>query len=111
MPRVYRRAAARNDLIEHYAYLAHEAGQETADRFMDSAEASFALLATQPAMGAPLTLRRPELAGMRKWSVDRFDNFLIFYQPQPDGVVIVRVLHVARDWWGLLGTASPRPNT
>ena len=103
MPRVYRRAAARNDLIEHYAYLAQEAGQGTADRFMDSAEASFALLATQPAMGAPLTLRRSELAGIRKWSIDGFDNFLIFYQPHPEGIAIVRVLHAARDWWNLLG--------
>jgi toxin ParE1/3/4 len=46
MLRVYRRAAARTDLIEHYAYLAMEAGEAAADRFMDNAEASFNLLAT-----------------------------------------------------------------
>lgn len=40
---------------------------------------------------------------MRKWRVDGFENVLIFYQPRPDGVAIVRVLHAARDWWGLLG--------
>jgi toxin ParE1/3/4 len=54
-------------------------------------------------MGAPLTLRHPDLAGMRKWRVKDFDNFLIFYQPRPDGVSIVRVLHSAQDWWHLLG--------
>jgi len=31
MPRVYRRAAARRDLIEHYVYLAEHAGEPTAD--------------------------------------------------------------------------------
>ncbi|WP_084226817.1 type II toxin-antitoxin system RelE/ParE family toxin [Nitrosospira sp. NpAV] len=40
---------------------------------------------------------------MRKWRVKDFDNVLIFYLPRPDGVLIVRVLHAARDWWGLLG--------
>jgi toxin ParE1/3/4 len=27
----------------------------------------------------------------------------VFYEPRPDGVSIVRVLHAASDWWGLLG--------
>jgi toxin ParE1/3/4 len=54
-------------------------------------------------IGAPLALRRAELAGMRKWRVKDFDNHLIFYQPRPDGVSIVRVIHAARDWWSILG--------
>ena len=103
MPRVDKHATARGDLIEHYVYLVEGAGERVANRFLDNAEASFNLLAIQPKMGAPLTLRRPELAGMRKWRVDDFDNFLIFYLPRLDGVVIVRVLHAARDWWTLLG--------
>ena len=105
MPHVYKQAAARNDLIEHYIYLAEEAGEAVADCFMDAAATSFNVLATQPEIGAPLTLRRTELAGMRKWSVDGFDNILVFYLPLPNGVTIVRVLHAARDWWGLLGLA------
>ena len=52
---------------------------------------------------APLILRPPELAELRKWRVKDFDNHLIFYLPRPDGVSIVRVLHAASDWWGLLG--------
>ncbi len=53
-----------------------------------------------------LTSRRPpcpELAGMRKWRINDFDNYLIFYLPRPDGVSIVRVLYSAQDWWSLLG--------
>ncbi|MBK9308394.1 MAG: XRE family transcriptional regulator [Nitrospira sp.] len=36
-------------------------------------------------------------------AITGFENHLIFYIPQPDGVSIVRVLHAARDWWSLLG--------
>ena len=103
MAEVRQRAAARRDLVEHFVYLAESAGLDTAERFLAQAEASFNDLATQPMIGAPLTLKHPELAGMRKWRVKDFDNFLIFYLPRPDGVSVVRVLYAARDWWGLLG--------
>lgn len=40
MGKVYRRPAARNDLIEHFAYLAENAGETIANRFLDQVEAS-----------------------------------------------------------------------
>src|ERR1039457_5863364 len=103
MPRVFRRAAARRDLVAHYVYLAENAGEAIADRFLLNAEASFADLAEHPDMGAPLVLRRPELAELRKWRVKDFEHFLIFYQPRGDGASIVRVLHANQDWWRTLG--------
>ena len=103
MPTVHQRAAARRDLMEHFVYLAENAGLDTAGRFLTQAEASFNDLANQPKMGAPLTLKHADLAGMRKWRVKDFDNFLIFYLPHHDGVSIVRVLYATRDWWSLLG--------
>jgi toxin ParE1/3/4 len=103
---VYRRPAARRDLIIHYGYLIENAGLAVADRFLCNIEASFDDLAGQPMIGAPLTLRHPALTGMRKWRVKDFDNHLIFYLPNPDGVSIVRVLHAARDWWRLLHIAN-----
>ena len=103
MPKVFQHATASRDLIEHFVYLAENAGLDTAEHFLTSAETSFNDLAGQPMIGAPLKLRRSELAGMRKWRVKDFDNVLIFYLPSADGVSIVRVLHAARDWWGLLG--------
>jgi len=103
MPAVSQHAAARRDLVEQFVYLAEEAGLDTAERFLASAEASFNDLARQPMIGAPLTLRHPDLATMRKWRIKDFENHLIFYIPHSDGVTIVRVLHAARDWWSLLG--------
>jgi toxin ParE1/3/4 len=100
---VYKRAATRRDLVAHFVYLAENAGIDTADRFLANAEHSFAELAEQPTMGSPLTLKRPEFAGMRKWRVQDFENFIIFYLPRRDGISVVRVLHATRDWWSLLG--------
>jgi len=103
MPTVTKREAARRDLVGHFVYLAENAGLDLAERFLANAEASFQELAQQPRMGAPLTLTHPGLAGLRKWRVKGFNNHLVFYQPRPDGVSIVRVLHAASDWWSLLG--------
>ena len=102
MPKVYQREAARRDLVEHFVYLAENASLDTAERFLERAETTFDDLAGQPTMGAPLTLKRPELAGLRKWRVKDFDHHMIFYMPRPDGVSIVRVLYATRDWWSLL---------
>jgi toxin ParE1/3/4 len=103
MRRVYKRPTARRDLIEHYVYLAENAGEETAERFFTQAERTFTDLAENREMGASLTLVDPQLAGLRKWRVKDFEKFLIFYFPRADGVSIVRVLHSAQDWWERLG--------
>jgi toxin ParE1/3/4 len=92
MAAVFQRPAARCDLLEHYVYLAENAGEALADRFLANVETAFTELSEHPDIGAPLTLRRPELAGLRKWPVKEFENFLIFYVPRAHGVSVVRVL-------------------
>lgn len=103
MYRVYRRAAARRDLVEHYVYLAESAGEDIAESFLMRAEATFLTLAEHPKMGSPLQLRNPRLAELRKWRVQEFENFLVFYVPRSNGVSLVRVLYATQDWWGVLG--------
>ena len=103
MATVYKRANAKRDLVEDYVYLAEHADIETAERFLASADESFSDLARRPGMGTALSVNDPKLAGLRKWRVNGFEKFLIFYLPRPDGVSIVRVLHAAKNWWGLLG--------
>lgn len=77
--RITKRAAARRDLVEHYVYLAENASESVAERFLSSAEASFQELLRQPLIGAPLPLTHPMLAGMRKWRIRDFDRLLIFF--------------------------------
>ncbi len=103
MGKFFVREKARDDLVAHVVYLAEKAPSDVADRFLESAEATFTELASQPFIGAPLGLQNPEFAGIRKWRVRGFENHLVFYEARPDGVSVVRVLHAASDWWALLG--------
>ncbi|MGH9648497.1 MAG: type II toxin-antitoxin system RelE/ParE family toxin [Bryobacteraceae bacterium] len=72
MASVHKRASAKRDLAAHYVYLAEQAGIETAERFLQDADKSFADLSMNPQMGIALSLRPPELAGLRKWHVSGF---------------------------------------
>jgi len=62
-----------------------------ADNLLDDIDSSCQLLAMQPQAGR----LRPELAPeLRSFPVGRY---VVFYQPQDDGIEVVRVLHSARD--------------
>jgi toxin ParE1/3/4 len=103
MTGIQKHAAAKRDLVRHYVYLFDNAGLEVAERFLLQAEKSFISLSRHPKMGLELQPRSAELAGLRKWPVKGFENFLIFYRPRPKGISIVRVIHGSQDWWTLLG--------
>ena len=63
-----------------------------ADESLDSIQATVSLLANQPEMGRG----RPELAdGLRSFPTRT--PHIVFYVPDKDGLLIVRVLHHARD--------------
>lgn len=85
MTGVQKHSAAKRDLVRHYIYLFDNAGLEVAERFLLQTEKSFISLSRHPKMGIELQPRRPELAGMRKWQVKGFENFLIFYRLRPKG--------------------------
>ena len=107
MPAVQIREAARRDLVDHFVYLAENAGMEVAERFLERAESSFGDLAGQPLMGAPLTLKHADHAGLRKWRIKDFDNHLVFCQPRHNGGYCGQVLLLARHWGQFLPPASP----
>ena len=44
-----------------------------------------------------------ELAGLRMLRISKFEKYLIFYRPVPEGTEIIRVLHGARDIHPSLG--------
>lgn len=102
MPIIRKRESARRDLIEHFVYLAEEAGIATANRFLEHAQASFTELAEFPASGRRLDLESMVLKDMRVWRIKDFENWRVFYIAEPDGVSIVRVLHASREWWTIL---------
>ena len=88
-PPVRKRPAAQRDLLEHFVALGERAGEATALRFFQAAEATFAELAAMPGMGHTEDFDNPRLAGMRRWRVRGFDNYLIFYQPLAQGIDVL----------------------
>jgi toxin ParE1/3/4 len=106
MAGVHKHATAKRDLIEHFVYLAEEAGIETAERFLQNAESTFCDLSMHREIGVGLSLLEPKLTGLRRWHIKGFESFLVFYLSRTDGVTVVRVLHASRDWWGMFGISS-----
>lgn len=99
MGRIIRRDAARDDLIEHFAYIASDS-PDAAERFLDHAEQMFASLLEMPGMGTPLPEVNPRFPNLRRISINGFPNHVVYYVPEGDDIRILRVFHAAqdRDW-------------
>lgn len=88
--------AALEDLLQLALYLG-EQSPELAERFLNAADATFKLLATNPELGTCHDTSRHELIGLRAWGMGDFPRHIVFFR-EVDGVLeIVRVLHGARD--------------
>lgn len=80
----------RDDIDEIWAFIADDDINE-ADKFIDSFEPIYDILAKNPHAGKA----RPEIMqGLRSFP---HRTCVIFYFPTDDGVLIYRVLHSARD--------------
>ena len=76
---------AEQDLIDLWTYIAED-NPAAADNLLDQIESVCKMLARSPLLGRA----REELAtGLRSFSVG---DYLIFYQPRKNGIVVVRVL-------------------
>lgn len=91
MSRVLFSESAKADLLEAWLFIA-EASVDAADGVVDAIHQEAQTLSLQPLMGRG----RPELAdGLRSWPTST--RYILFYVPSEDGVIVLRVLHHARD--------------
>lgn len=87
---IKKRPRAQEDLSEIWEYIADDSIVH-ADAFIDNIDAKLRILAEQPMMGRA----REELAaGLRSFAVGRY---VLFYEVIICEIVLVRVLHGARD--------------
>ena len=70
---------------------------DAADRFLESAHATFQELARMPHMGPSRKFSHARLRNLRSFRVKDFTNYLIFYEPIPGGISVFHILHGARD--------------
>ena len=68
---------------------------DAGERFCDAVERALGLLATHPQIGAKSGFcNAPQV---RKWVIREFSNYILFYEERADGVLLIRLLHGARD--------------
>jgi toxin ParE1/3/4 len=87
---------AEKDLEELATYISRD-NLDAALRLIDAANATFESLARFPGLGEPCEFDNPRLAEMRRWRIDGFVRYLLFYIPRDDEIEVVRILHGARD--------------
>lgn len=97
MRKVSFRPRAWKDVQESAEYLATEASDEIAERFLDSVMNLAHTLVRTPHIGSPCSFRNLLLRRVRGLPVTGFENWLIFYQATDERIDIIRVLHGARD--------------
>jgi len=91
MPRIVRTRQARNDVLDIWEYVARN-NPAAADRLIRRLDVMIRRLAEQPRIGAAQDKYR---AGLRSFPVG---NYVIFYEPIPTGIQVIRILHGARNW-------------
>jgi len=93
---IIKNEVAKQDLIDIALYLGAE-NPAFAEKFLDVAEEDFQRLAEMPGLGSPRTIGPNDPIHVRMWPVSDFRNYLIFYQSTDEELIIIRVLHGARD--------------
>jgi toxin ParE1/3/4 len=94
---IKRSARAGRDLLDAYAFIGLH-NPEAAGRFLDAAQRTFIMLAGAPGIGRLYPTRRdPQLRSARVRPIDGFRSYLVFYVAEPKRLLIVRVVHGARD--------------
>jgi toxin ParE1/3/4 len=88
---------AERDLDEIFNFIAADNSDAAARvRRMILNTADF--LTQHPELGRRIRKAAPRHAQIRWFVVPKFHNYLIFYQPFQETIMVVRVLHAAQDW-------------
>jgi toxin ParE1/3/4 len=89
--------AAVNDILEQAAWYHEQSGTKLARRWEQAVTSVLLRIAATPAAGAPCTFKAPELTDVRRAPVPRFPKHLVFYRFHSQELLILRIVHGARD--------------
>ena len=105
MRKAFLHRKAEEDAREIALYIAED-NPGTADAFRVALERIREMLADLPEIGSSRSFNNKELDGLRMLRIPKFEKYLIFYRPVPEGIEIIRVLHGARDIPSLFGQTA-----
>lgn len=98
MPALFYSAQAEVDLYELLDYIALD-NVDAALRVAAAIESTAQRLAENPGIGRPVKSQIPDLFA---FTVQPYRDYVLFFQPEDDGICIQRILHGARDIPSLL---------
>ena len=93
---VHRRPEVSSDIIGLADFIARDS-LDAALRFFDATETTISGLSEMPEKGSRRDFDDPALANLRSYAIAGFPNHLIFYEFNPQTLLVVAVLHGARD--------------
>ena len=98
--KISRRAERDLEGIRDYIAIENpEAAERVWQAFLDTAD----LLAQNVEIGQHIVNAGQRRADVRWFVVPRFRNYLIFYRPLQNTILVLRVLHASQDWTRFFG--------
>lgn len=94
--------AAAADIVEQADWYSAQSGKQLAARWEDAVTSAIMRVLHRPNAGTPCQFHASELHDLRRAAIPGFPKHLLFYRIDRDEVLIVRVVHGARDLEPLL---------
>ena len=101
-PRLVLTDAAIADVLDQADWHIQQSGRPLAQRWEKAVTSAISRVVSHPAAGAPCTFKSPELRGVRRTAIPGFPKHLLFYRFDGEEVLVLRVVHSARDLERLL---------
>jgi len=89
--------AAAADIVEQADWYEQQSGPALAKRWEKAVTSAVLRIADRPRAGAVSNFRHAELVNVRRVLITGFPKHLIFYQLRPEEMLVLRVVHGARD--------------
>lgn len=95
--KVWLSEAAAVDIVEQADWYQHRSGEELAMRWESEVVSALIRIEKNPRSGAKGSFRAKELQDIRRMPIEGFPKHLIFYRAEEAAIIILRVVHGARD--------------
>jgi len=89
--------AAAADIVEQADWYEQQSGPGLAKRWGNAVTSAVLRIAERPRTGAVSNFRHAELDNVRRVLIAGFPKHLIFYQLRPAEILVLRIVHGARD--------------
>ena len=101
-PRLVLSDAAVADILEQSDWYQEQSGDKLAKRWESAVTSAALRVVKTPGAGALCKFKSTELHGVRRISLAGFPKHLLFYEFKEKKILVLRVLHGARDLESLL---------